>query len=128
MSIDRYSQPTTGDLYPSANGKYVKYDDHHKEVIRLKEVITELTDRSMHTIDGLTDKVNALKPTQKSKFVVMHKTEDGGYEHKIKYYRWFNHAVEHVNRLQKDPDVFSVQAFALTEIPIIQSLTLQLPE
>jgi hypothetical protein len=127
MSIDRYSQPTTADLYPSANGKYVKYDDHHNEVIRLKEIINNLYDQ-LSEISTLKAMVDTLKPTENSKFVVMYKTESGGYDYTLKYQRWFKHAVERVNQLQKDPDVFDVKAFALTEVPIVESLTIQLPE
>jgi len=127
MAISRFKETLTEGVLPFANGEFVRYDDHHDEVVRLKEVINSLYNQ-LSEVSNLKLEVEKLKPSQKSKFIVMYKTEGGGYEHTIKYQRWFNHAVERVNKLQKDPDVFDVRAYALVEVPIVPSLTLQLPE
>ena len=126
MCIDRYSQPTTGDLYPSANGNYVKYDDHHNEVIRLKEVINSLYDQ-LGEISELRHEVKAYKPTRDSKFLVRNERQDkvGVFSN---YVFGYNHLLSALHHLGKDENNVNIKAFALNELPVVTSLTVNLPE
>ncbi len=122
MTINKFS-PVQG-MFEHSDGDFMRVVDHQDEVLRLKGIINSLYDQ-LSEISSLKDTVEKLKPSMNSSFVVKYR-EEGTYKEHIKYHRWFNHAVKHINELQKDPNVFSIRAFALTEVPIVDSLTIQL--
>lgn len=113
--------------HPNINGEFVRYDDHNKEVERLNGIINDLSSKSVNEIDGLITKINEMKPNQKSRFIIKYGTKDD-YGYKTRYTNMFHHTVHTLNILSKDPNVSEIKVFALTEVPIVESLTLQLPE
>ena len=126
MTIERYAREMTGELYLAANGQFVKYDDHHNEVVRLEEVINGLYDR-LSEISELKRELKSLKPTRDSKFLVRNEKQDkvGVFSN---YVFGYNHLLSALHHLGKDQNNVNIKVFTLTELPVVASLTVRLPE
>lgn len=126
MTIERYAREMTGELYLAANGQFVRYDDHHNEVVRLEEVINGLYDR-LSEISELKRELKSLKPTRDSKFLVRNEKQDkvGVFSN---YVFGYNHLLSALHHLGTDQNNVNIKVFTLTELPVVASLTVRLPE